>query len=80
MLLNVGKHFPPDVPSGAPDRKVALAKTLLNPETKDGVGCLSFEERGSLKFSHGFRVNTDQDLVHDVNHHAEEHENHHLCR
>jgi len=48
MLLNVGKQFPPDVPSGAPDRKVALAKTLLNPETKDGVGCLSFEERGSL--------------------------------
>ncbi len=41
---------------------------------------ISLKEGSSFQLFHGFRVDTDQDLVHDVDHHAEESEKHHLTQ
>ncbi len=80
VVLNVSKHFLPNVSSGAPDRRVEFAETLLDPKTNDGVGRFSFKIGGFLKFFYGLRVNTDQDLVHDIDNLAKEQENHHLSK
>jgi hypothetical protein len=78
VLIDLSKHFPPDVPFGAPDRRVVLHETLLNPETDSGVRSLTFVKRISFKFSQGTRVKTDQGLVHEISKHAKKHENQHF--
>jgi hypothetical protein len=80
MFVKIGEYLPSDAPFGTPDGRVYLAKALINPETENGVGRLSFKEGSSFQLFHGFRVDTDQDLVHDVGHHTEENEKHHLTQ
>jgi hypothetical protein len=80
MFVEFGQYLPSDAPFGTPDRRVYLAKALINPETEYGVGRLSLKEASPFQLFHGLRVDADQDLMHDVSHHAEENEKHHLTQ
>jgi len=78
MFVKFGQYLPSDAPFGTPDRRVYLAKALIDPETEYGVGRLSLKEASPFQLFHGLRVDADQYLMHDVSHHAEENEKHHL--